>query len=189
MLALLHITAVLYVSHSMSVLQKRKLHKRPLIALTYTNIHVTDGVTMTSLSASVQQKTSAATECLCKIALNRNYRENSKSGENFQVAIKGNRTKNRVKRDPRVYWRARSHSVCVRSVPCAHTVGQCSDRWVLLWRTSCVCSINWPHSCVFHIAVCFCFLAAILTPAASRRDSSNFSLIPVVLIILLCYTR
>jgi hypothetical protein len=135
----------------MSVLQKRKLHKPPLIALTYTNIHVTDDVTVTSLSASDRHKTSAAADRLCQIALNRNYRENSKSVVSFQVAIK----RNRVKRDPRVYWRAGSHSVCVCvcSVRSAHTVGQSSVRWVLLWRTAWARSINLPHT-----AACFILL-------------------------------
>ena len=68
---------------------------------------------MKSLSASLQHKTYAARDRLCQIALNRkglpiifaksrnptNYRANSKSGVNFQVALKQNREKrNSVKR-------------------------------------------------------------------------------------------
>jgi hypothetical protein len=69
---------------------------------------------VTPLSASLQNKTCAARDRLCQIALNRkllriifansrktaNYRKISKSGVNFQVALKQNGAKrNSVKRD------------------------------------------------------------------------------------------
>ena len=57
----------------------------------YESMHVPNGVTVTSLSARLRPKTSAATDRLCLIALNRNYPVNSKSGVNFQVALKRNR--------------------------------------------------------------------------------------------------
>jgi hypothetical protein len=75
-------------------------------------------MTVTSLSASLQNQTYAASDRLCQIAVNRkllriifaksrktaNYRENSKSGVNFQVALKQNRTKrNSIKRDLPVF--------------------------------------------------------------------------------------
>lgn len=75
-------------------------------------------VTVTPLSASLQNMTYAARDRLCQIALNRkllciifaksrkpaNYRENLKSGVNFQVALKQNRAKrNSVKRDLSVF--------------------------------------------------------------------------------------
>ena len=79
---------------------------------------MTNNVTVTSLSASLQHKTYAARDRLCQIALNRkllrnifaksrktaNYREISKSGVNFQVALKQNHAKiNGVKRDLPVF--------------------------------------------------------------------------------------
>ena len=87
-------------------------------------------------------------------------------------------------------------SVSVCSDTAAHTVGQlvsvCSDTaahsgTVFRAVSFIVCIFNQfaTHSCVFHIAVYFCFI----TPAVSHRDSSNFSLFPVVLIIPICYTR
>ena len=68
------------------------------------SIHVTDGVTVMTLSASVLQKTSAAMDCLWQIALNQNYNVHSKSGVNSQVALKLNNTKrNCLKWDLPVY--------------------------------------------------------------------------------------
>jgi hypothetical protein len=72
---------------------------------------VTDGVMVTSLSASLQRKTRMTTDCVCHIKLNQkllcivyaksclttHYRVNLKSGVNFQAASKRNRAKrNRI---------------------------------------------------------------------------------------------
>ena len=55
-------------------------------------------MTATALSSSLQHKTRATTDHACQIALNQHYHVNSKSGVNFQVALKRNHAKrNRVK--------------------------------------------------------------------------------------------
>ena len=79
---------------------------------------MTNDVTVTSLSASLQNETHAAMDRLCQIALNRkllrmilaksrktaNYREIAKSGVNCQMALKQYRAKrNSVKRDLPVF--------------------------------------------------------------------------------------
>ena len=68
-------------------------------------IHMTDGMTVTSLSASLLQKISAAKDFVCQIVLNWillcKYK---KSDINFQVTLKWNRAKwNRIKQDPPVF--------------------------------------------------------------------------------------
>ena len=64
------------------------------------SVHVTDGVTVMSLSASLLQKISVATNHLCQIVLNRKLSINSKSGVNFQGTWKWKCTKrNNLKRD------------------------------------------------------------------------------------------
>lgn len=55
---------------------------------------MTDGMTVRSLSASLQRKTSAATDRLCQMALNRKlWRKFEKKGVHLQVALKRNRVK------------------------------------------------------------------------------------------------
>ena len=49
---------------------------------------MTNGATVMSLTASLLQKISAATDCLCQICYSENYHINSKSAVNFQVALK-----------------------------------------------------------------------------------------------------
>jgi hypothetical protein len=78
------------------------------------NPNVTDGMTVTSLSANLQHKTGVARDLLCQITLNQkiwliiyakshyteNYYINSKCGVNFQVVLEQNRAeKNHIKRD------------------------------------------------------------------------------------------
>lgn len=57
-------------------------------------IHVTDGVIVTSLSASLLQKISVAVDCLCQITLNRKLA--CTFGVNLQVALKQNHVKENV---------------------------------------------------------------------------------------------
>ena len=55
---------------------------------------------VTSLSDSLQHKTSVAMDCLCQIALNQKLLRNFESGVKIQVALKWNRAKgNHLKRD------------------------------------------------------------------------------------------
>jgi hypothetical protein len=67
--------------------------------------NVADGVTVMSLSASIRQKLSAATDRLCQIVLNQKLLRKFKSGINFQVMLKQNCTKrNGLKQDLPVFW-------------------------------------------------------------------------------------
>jgi hypothetical protein len=86
----------MYISHS---LRKQKLKHQPYDDIIQGNqfIHVTDGVTVSSLFASHQHKTSAAVDGLCQITHKQNlsciiyaklcstkiYHVNSKIGVNF----------------------------------------------------------------------------------------------------------
>ena len=75
------------------------------------------------------------------------------------------------------------------SVTCAHSGTVFRSETFIMTYFMCSFSYFATHSAVFHIAVFFYFLAAILMSAASHHDSSKFSLFPVVLIVLLCYTH
>ena len=64
-------------------------------------IHVTDGVTVASLSASLLQKIIAATYRLCQIASNRNLARKFEKWRKFssRVKAKSRKKRTRVKRD------------------------------------------------------------------------------------------
>ena len=101
----------IYVSHSFlyqkPMVMKGALHELCACITNVISPHMTDGVTVTSLSAGLQRKTSATTFHLCQIALYRRfshivfsklhqtkpYHINLNSGVNFQVALKQNHTK------------------------------------------------------------------------------------------------
>jgi hypothetical protein len=71
---------------------------------------VTDDVTVMSLPASLLQKVRVTTDRLCQIALNRKLSCQFKSGVNFQITLKQNRTKqNRVKRELPVHAHVYKH--------------------------------------------------------------------------------
>ena len=62
------------------------------------SIRVTDGVTVTSLSASLLQKISAGTDRLSQNAFNRNYCVNPKICENSRGALKRNQVKKKSRK-------------------------------------------------------------------------------------------
>jgi len=53
-------------------------------------IHVTDGVTVTSLPASLLQKINQTIDHLCQVKLNKKFCINLKSDVNLQAALKQN---------------------------------------------------------------------------------------------------
>ena len=57
--------------------------------------HVTDGVTVTLLSASLLQKISAATDCLCQIVLNRKLLNKFEKWCKFSSCVKAKAHKNK----------------------------------------------------------------------------------------------
>ena len=56
-------------------------------------MHVTDGVMVTSLSASFQHMTRVTEDRVCHIALNQKLSHTFESGVNFQVALQQNHAK------------------------------------------------------------------------------------------------
>jgi hypothetical protein len=67
---------------------------------------MTDGVMVTSLSASLQHKTRVTKVRVCHIALNQKLSHTFKSGLNFQAALQQNHAQtNCVKRDLPVLYR------------------------------------------------------------------------------------
>jgi hypothetical protein len=64
------------------------------------SIHVTDGMTVTTLSSSLQHKATATMDCVCQMTLNRKLSHKSEKWLNSEVALQRYRAKRyRVKRD------------------------------------------------------------------------------------------